>query len=123
MESKKEIVSNFLHLTSKGKSREAFALYGGEEFKHHNVFFKGDSESIIIAMEDAARMHPEISVDIKRIIEEGDLVSSHSHIKLNDADRGFAMTHIFKFNNNKVVELWDFGQAVPENMVNEYGMF
>ncbi len=23
----------------------------------------------------------------------------------------------------KIAELWDFGQAVPENMINENGMF
>lgn len=27
------------------------------------------------------------------------------------------------FRKSKIVELWDFGQAVPENMINENGMF
>lgn len=29
----------------------------------------------------------------------------------------------FRFENNKIVEMWDVGQLIPENMLNEMGMF
>ena len=31
--------------------------------------------------------------------------------------------HIMQFEGDKILELWDFGQAVPEILVNENGMF
>ena len=48
---------------------------------------------------------------------------SYSHIKQNETDRGAAVCHIFRFENNKIVEMWDVGQLIPENMLNEMGMF
>ena len=38
-------------------------------------------------------------------------------------DLGAAVVHIFKFEGNLIVELWDMGQAVPEDSPNENGMF
>jgi predicted SnoaL-like aldol condensation-catalyzing enzyme len=34
-----------------------------------------------------------------------------------------ALVHIFRFEGNLIAELWDIGQAAPENSPNEYGMF
>jgi predicted SnoaL-like aldol condensation-catalyzing enzyme len=31
--------------------------------------------------------------------------------------------HIFRFRGDKIVELWDLGQEVPESSPNENGMF
>jgi hypothetical protein len=44
---KKEIAQNFLKLASGGNPRKAFELYVAEEFKHHNPYYKGDSETEI----------------------------------------------------------------------------
>ncbi len=41
----KEIALDFLKLAAKGASREAFGKYIGKDFKHHNVYFKGDAET------------------------------------------------------------------------------
>jgi predicted SnoaL-like aldol condensation-catalyzing enzyme len=31
--------------------------------------------------------------------------------------------HIFRFEQGRIVELWDLGQEVPESSPNQYGMF
>ncbi len=31
--------------------------------------------------------------------------------------------HIFRFDNNKIVELWDLGQSLPAEQINENGIF
>ena len=121
--SKKETAEDFLKLSAKGLSREAFALYIGENFKHHNVFFKGDAASLMIAMEENANKFPQKTFEIKRSLQDGDLVAIHSHAILTPNEAGVALMHIFRFENDKIVELWDFGQAVPTEMVNENGMF
>jgi predicted SnoaL-like aldol condensation-catalyzing enzyme len=38
-------------------------------------------------------------------------------------DRGFAVAHIFRFEDGRIAELWDLAQEIPENMANELGMF
>lgn len=120
---KKEIAKDFLTLASSGQSRKAFELYVSDNFKHHNVWFKGDGETLMTAMEENAKKTPVKVFEIQRALEDGDLVAVHSHVKPTPNDLGAAVIHIFKFDNDKISELWDFGQAVPENMINENGMF
>jgi len=120
---KKEIAKNFLTLAAKGHSHEAFRLYIGKNFKHHNTHFKGDAETLMLAMEESARTNPNKVFKIHHILRDGDLVAVHSHLKQTGADIGFAVVHILKFESEKIVELWDLGQPIPKNNINENGMF
>ena len=56
-------------------------------------------------------------------LEDGDLVAVHSRVRQNPDDRGAALVHIFRFHGDRVIELWDIGQPVPEDSPNENGMF
>lgn len=123
MQTKKEMAQHFLKLAAKGNSREAFKLYAGKDFKHHNVYFKGDANTLMIAIEEDAKMNPDKIFEIQRILEDGDLVAVHSRFRQNPNDTDWAVMHIFRFENDKVVELWDFAQAAPAEMINENGMF
>lgn len=119
----KQIATDFLMLSSKGKAREGFSKYVKKNFKHHNIYFKRDGESLMIAMEDNAKKNPGKMFEVKRALQDGDLVAVHSHVRQKQGDRGAAVVHIFRFENNKIVELWDLGQAVPLETVNENGIF
>ena len=119
----KDIARHFLMLCAKGKSREAFGLYVGQHFKHHNPYFKGDAESLMIAMEAEAERNPTKLFEVQRALEESDLVAVHSSIRENQEDLGVAVVHILRFTEGKIVEMWDIGQAVPKQMINENGMF
>ena len=119
----KEIGKDFLTLCAAGNSREAFKLYVAKNFKHHNAFFKGDADSLMIAMEESSKVNPNRIFDIKHIIMDDDLVAYHSYIQQSNSDSGLAVVHILKFSENKIIEMWDMHQQVPENMVNENGMF
>ncbi|MBX2932019.1 MAG: nuclear transport factor 2 family protein [Chitinophagaceae bacterium] len=120
---KKEIAQDFLKLASKGQSRKAFELYVSDNFKHHNAWFKADGQTLMIAMEENAKKTPDKVFEIQRALEDENLVAVHSRVRQTPNDLGAAVIHIFKFDDDKIVELWDFGQAVPENMINENGMF
>ena len=119
----KEIAEHFLNLTSKGNSREAFALYVSDNFKHHNAYFKGDRDSLMVAMEESAVKNPNKYFEIQNALEDRDLVAVHSRVQMSEGNVEFALMHIFKFQQGKIVELWDFGQPVPTDIVNENGMF
>ena len=120
---KKDIAASFLQLVASGKIREAYDKYVHPNFRHHNTYFKGDRESLMIAMEGAQKKNPNKVLDIKMALEDGDRVAVLSHVKQNLQDRGSAVVHIFRFDGNHVVEMWDLGQQIPENMPNENGMF
>lgn len=119
----KEKAVSFLQLVATGHVREAYQRYIGPDFRHHNPFFPGDAESLMLAMEENAAKNPQKILAVKRTIQDGDTVVVHSHIKQNQEGLGGAVVHIFRFHNDHIVELWDVGQPVPEKSLNEYGMF
>ncbi len=119
----KEQAITFLQLCAAGQSREAFAQFAGSGFKHHNVYFKGDAQTLMEAMEENARQNPNKVFEVQRALEDGNLVAVHSRVRQNPTDLGAAVVHIFRFEDDGIAELWDLGQAVPEESVNENGMF
>ncbi|SFA85187.1 MULTISPECIES: ester cyclase [unclassified Bacillus (in: firmicutes)] len=119
----KEKAVSFLQLVASGEVREAYRRYISPDFRHHNPFFQGDADSLMLAMEENAAKNPNKILEVKRVIEEGDNVAVHSHVKQKQDDLGVAVVHIFRFHNNFIVELWDVGQPIPENSPNENGVF
>jgi predicted SnoaL-like aldol condensation-catalyzing enzyme len=120
---KKDIAQDFLKLAANGHSHEAFRLYIGENFKHHNVYFKGDADTLMLAIEESSRKNPNKTFEIKHVLEDENLVAVHSHVKQNSTDLGAAVVHLFKFESDKIIELWDLGQPIPAETINENGMF
>ncbi|HYK74294.1 MAG TPA: nuclear transport factor 2 family protein [Pseudoneobacillus sp.] len=119
----KEKAVSFLKLVASGRVREAYQKFIGPDFRHHNAYFKGDAQSLMIAMEENATQNPDKTFEIKRSIEDGEFVWVHSHVKQNQDDPGAALVHIFLFHNGLIVEAWDIGMAIPENSPNENGIF
>lgn len=122
-DSHKDMAVSFLRLVGSGKVREAYDRHIGANFRHHNAFFHGDRESLMKAMEENAQKNPNKVVDVKRTLEDGDYVAVHTHIRQNARDRGGAAVHIYRFENDRIAELWDVGQEIPQDSPNEHGMF
>lgn len=115
--------SEFLQMVASGKIEEAYAKFISPNFIHHNQFFKGDRQSLMNGMEENAKKNPNKKLEIKKTFEDGDTVITFSHVKQNPDDAGAAVVHIFRFENDKVVELWDLGQMIEKDTVNENGVF
>lgn len=120
---RKQAAVSFLRLAASGKAREAFDTYVGEGFRHHNPFFRGDAESLITAMEENALKNPDKIIEFQRTLEDGNLVAVHSRVQMNMSDPGAALVHLFRFQGDLIVELWDISQPVPKDGPNQYGMF
>ncbi|MTH15502.1 nuclear transport factor 2 family protein [Flavobacterium sp. LC2016-01] len=120
---RKEIARDFLKLAAKGHPHEAFRLHVSKKFKHHNAYFKGDADTLMLAMEESARTNPNKVFKVHHILEDDNLVAVHSHLKQSPTDLGFAVVHILKFKDDKIVELWDLGQQIRPETINENGMF
>ena len=123
MDSNKDMAVAFLEMASSGEVRDAYSQFVGFGFKHHNPFFEGSAQSLSAGMEENARQNPDKVFKVKRVIAEGDFVAVHSHVQLKPNDPGAVVVHIFRFENGRIVELWDVGQPIPENTQNQYGMF
>lgn len=119
----KDIAVAFVKLVASGRVREAYDRYVGTGFKHHNPFFRGDAESLMKAMEEGAKNNPDKALKVHAAIEEGDRVAVFSHVRQRPQDVGGAVVHIFRFEGGRIVELWDIWQELPEDSINEHGMF
>ena len=122
-DSNKNAAVSFLKLAANGKVHEAYSKFVGAGFRHHNPFFEGSAESLQAGMEANVLQNPDKVLEVKRMIADGELVAVHSHVQQKPGERGAAVVHIFRFENARIVELWDLGQAVPEDSPNQFGMF
>lgn len=121
--SKKEMAISFLKMASSGDVKNAYQKYISPNFIHHNQYFKGDRQSLLQGMEEAHKASPNKSIEIKNAYEDGNTVITHSLVRRkNPGDEDVAVVHIFKFENNQVVELWDLGQLVSKDSPNENGV-
>ena len=122
-DSNKNAAVSFLKMVASGKVQEAYSKFVGEGFRHHNPFFEGSAESLQAGMQANALQNPDKVMDVKRVIAEGELVAVHSYVQQRSGERGAAVVHIFRFENGKIMELWDLGQPVPDESPNQFGMF
>ena len=118
---KKEIAISFLKLASSGKVQEAYDQFVASHFIHHNQYFKGDRESLKVAMQEAHKTEPNTFIDIKSCYQDGDTIITHAHVGKENMD--ITVVHIFRFENNQIVELWDLGQVIDKDSPNEHGAF
>lgn len=113
----------FLQMAAAGDVREAFRTHVSDAFKHHNPYFAGSREALLQAMEQSYAAEPNKAFEVVRAIEDGDAVAVHSHLQRADKQLEYAVVHILKFANGKIIEMWDIAQEIPADAANELGMF
>lgn len=115
---------DFLKLAAAGNVDEAFERHVVDSnFRHHNPGFRGDAAALREAMQANARQNPDKRLEVQRALQDGNEVMVFSRVRQREDDRGAAVIHLFRFEKGMIAELWDVGQAVPEESVNEHGMF
>ncbi len=123
-ETNKQTVIAYYNLAFNDKQpEEAVARYVGDKYIQHNPQAPDGPEAFIAFVRGFAGQFPELSVEIKRAIAEGDLVVTHSLLKTGPDDRGTAAADLFRLEDGKVVEHWDVLQPVPETAANDNTMF
>lgn len=118
----KGIAVDFLLRIVKGDIKSAYEQHVGQGFRHHNAYYKSDGASLMQAMEANAKENPNKSLEIIHVVADGDMVAVHSFVKQHSNDLGAVVVHFFRFKRMKIIELWDVGMPVPEDMENELGM-
>jgi len=118
----KEKSISFLERVSAGDVRPAYEEFVHPDFIHHNVYFKGDRESLLVGMDENAREFPDKKYETLRALKDGDLVTVHGKVQLSP-DSIWAVIHIFRFQDGKIIEAWEASQEEIDDSPNEYGLF
>ena len=120
---KQTVVAFYTRAFNDKQPADAVARYVGTEYIQHNPQTADGADAFIQATNALIAEFPELSVEIKRVIAEADLVVTHDLIKTAPGDRGLAGIDIFRLENGKIVEHWDARQPVPEVTANANTMF
>ena len=120
---KRQTAITFLKLAASGKVSEAFQKYLSRNFRHHNPYFAGDAESLKKGMVEAQEKFPNTTLEVQHALEEGDLVAVHSRVRHSSDTPEIAVVHLFRFEGDRIAEMWDVGIEAPKDSPNQNGMF
>jgi len=113
---------------NKHEVEQAFKLYVGPQYRQHNPTTADGNAAAMQALTRYTReLYPEVHLEVKRTVAQGDLVSVHSRYYLHGADRdtgkGLAVVDIYRLEHGKIVEHWDVVQNIPATSANSNTMF
>ncbi len=120
---RKQVSQQFMELVIAGNIDDAYKKYVSPNGKHHNPYFRKGFPALQEAMKENHIQFPDKKITIKHVIGDGDLVAIHSHIMVRQGEPGMAAIHLFRFQGDKIVELWDIGESIPVDSPNQDGVF
>jgi predicted SnoaL-like aldol condensation-catalyzing enzyme len=120
---KSAVVAFFTRAFNDHEPDDAVAKYVGSQYIQHNPDTPDGPAAFAESTKKLIAKCPDVSVEIKRVIAEGNLVVTHDLVRLAPGDRGLAGIDIFRLEDGRIVEHWDTRQPVPEKMANSNTMF
>jgi predicted SnoaL-like aldol condensation-catalyzing enzyme len=124
LESRKKAVVEFYELAFNAKQPQlAVEKYVGPQYIQHNPLAPDGADAFVGFVTGYVGQFPELSVDIKRVVGEGDMVALHALIKTSADDPGLVAADFFRLENGKIVEHWDVLQPFPQTSANDHPMF
>jgi predicted SnoaL-like aldol condensation-catalyzing enzyme len=119
-----EAASGFLDMAfNLGEPAAAVSEHIGGMFVQHNPQVADGAEAFIGFVNSMRSQFPGMHLEIKRVITQGNMVVTHSHLTLIPGKPGLALADFFHFEGDKVVEHWDVIQEIPDASANSNGMF
>lgn len=122
-ENKRRVVAYYNMAFNEKQPAEAVAMYVGSAYTQHNPQAPDGPAAFIRFVNDFATQFPGSSLEIKRAVAEGDVVVTHSLLKISPDDRGTAAADFFRLEDGRIVEHWDVLQPVPATAANDNTMF
>jgi predicted SnoaL-like aldol condensation-catalyzing enzyme len=120
----KRIAKNCLDMIFNQKNpTQAVEQYIGPNYRQHNPDAGDGPDGVTNYASGYLKANPDLRLDFKRIIAEGDYVVVHSHLIPNHSDVGRAVVDIFRCQDGKLVEHWDVIQPVARTPKNRNSMF
>ncbi|MGV9613992.1 nuclear transport factor 2 family protein [Nocardia xishanensis] len=122
-ESNKEIVAAFYEAAFNRKDFGAARRYLSDDYIQHNPLIADGVEGLRARLAFLGQTFPALSVKVERLVAEGDYVVAHVHAVRVPGRRGVAIMDIFRLDNGRLAEHWDVMQDIPEDALNQNGMF
>jgi predicted SnoaL-like aldol condensation-catalyzing enzyme len=123
LQTQKERAMDFLQLVIAGNIDEAYDSYVNMHGVHHNMYFSSEFVSLKKGMKENHAQFPNKRLMVKNVLADGNLVAVHSHLIFKEGEPGMSVVHVFRFENGKIVEMWDVGQSIPADSPNRRGPF
>jgi len=125
----KNIVNEYFELIMQGKFKDGLRFFA-PDCRTHNPYVQGDiaklTDAMISASNDMSTQMSQPEFLIKHIFVDGQFVAVHTQLlndKLNPGEGGLRQVHIFRFQDEKIVEYWDITQQILSSMPNAGGAF
>ncbi|OII06936.1 nuclear transport factor 2 family protein [Curtobacterium sp. MCBA15_008] len=119
-----ELVTTFYtRAFNSGEPEAAAADAIGDRYVQHNPVAPDGVPAFVAYVHSMRERFPELHLDVKRAVAEGDFVVTHSAFHLTPGDRGMAVADVWRLEDGKIVEHWDVMQQVPEQAANTNTMF
>ena len=119
----KDIAKRFLESAAAGHASDEASKLVTPDFRHHNAFFKGDGASLFKGMDDNARQFPQKTLTVMQALQDGDRVATLCRVQHAPGRPEFAVVHVFRFEGERIAELWDVAQEIPQESPNVNGSF
>jgi predicted SnoaL-like aldol condensation-catalyzing enzyme len=119
----KERALDFLNMVVAGNIDEAYNTYINMHGKHHNLYYSAEFTSLKRGMKENHAQFPNKRLMVNNVLGDGNMVAIHSHIVMTEGEPGISVVHIFRFENGRIVEMWDIGQPIPIKSPNRIGAF
>ncbi len=113
MAANKKNVVEFYEQAINKKDFEAASKYLGPRYIQHNPVAPDGAEGLKGFIGFLKSKFPDSKSEIKRVFAEGDYVILHVHAVREPGTRGRAIIDIFRLENGKIVEHWDYGTKQP----------
>jgi len=103
------------------KVREAFEAYVAADYIQHNPAVR-DGREAAIAHLDGLLARPTVTMDVRRVLVDGDHAAVHLIGRQGPEDRGHALMNVFRMEDGIIVEHWDVAQPIPPHTASGRGM-
>lgn len=113
----KQISFKFLTMCITDQVKNAYALFVHKDFLHHNQYVKKDRLSLLNAMIEDNHIHQDKKIIIIKQIEEDKYVSNFSIVDIGEKTK-YMVVHIFRFEDDQIIEAWDIGEEVIKDSAN-----
>ena len=118
------VATNFLERVFNQHQVDAAAQADlGTAYVQHGLKLPGGKAASVAALKAELTAYPQTSIEIKRVIADGNLVLVHSHYHQKPGDLGTAGIDLFRLQNGKLIEHWSVMQPVSKTSANGHTMF